>query len=166
MHKEYGHLVPETDLYKDAEELGYDDITDPCSVEYGNFNLYYEKTNMTVKWPSFPLTILDVIHLITGIAISFLFWYNKTIEKGLKKIPNWEENGHDTVWRKMLDANKVFFAEIIDNFNSKKVYYNSTLIVEFLPEMKIPHINFDYKTHEEAISKLNQLTTLINLQRK
>lgn len=48
MHKEYGHLVPETELYKDAEELGYDDITDPCSVEYGNFNLYYEKTNMVV----------------------------------------------------------------------------------------------------------------------
>ena len=67
---------------------------------------------------------------------------------------------------KMLDANKVFFAEIIDNFNSKKVYYNSTLIVEFLPEMKTLHVRFDYKTHEEAISKLNQLTTLINLQRK
>lgn len=67
---------------------------------------------------------------------------------------------------KMLDANKIFFAEIIDNFNSKKVYYNSILMINFLPEMKIPHINFDYKTHEEAISKLNQLTTLINLQRK
>lgn len=39
-------------------------------------------------------------------------------------------------------------------------------MINFLPEMKIPHINFDYKTHEEAISKLNQLTTLINLQRK
>ena len=49
IHKEYGHLVPETELYKDAEELGYDDITDPCSVEYGNFNLYYEKTNMVVN---------------------------------------------------------------------------------------------------------------------
>ena len=48
MHKEYGHLIPEHLLYNDAEELGYDDITDPCSVEYGNFNLYYEKTNMTV----------------------------------------------------------------------------------------------------------------------
>ena len=48
MHKEYGHLVPETELYKDAEELGYEDITDPCSAEYGNFNLYYEKTNMIV----------------------------------------------------------------------------------------------------------------------
>ena len=67
---------------------------------------------------------------------------------------------------KMLDANKVFFAEIIDNFNSKKVYYNSTLIVEFLPGMKIEHIRFNYKTHEEAISKLSQLVTLVNSQRK
>ena len=66
----------------------------------------------------------------------------------------------------MLDANKIFRAEIIDHFNSKKVYYNSTLIIEFLPEMKIEHIRFDYKTHEEAILKLNQLVTLVNLQRK
>jgi len=49
MHKEYGHIVPENKLWEDAEELGYDDITDPCSVEYGNFNLYYEKTNMVVN---------------------------------------------------------------------------------------------------------------------
>lgn len=49
MHKEYGHLIPESALYEDAEELGYDDIIDPCSVEYGNFNLYYEKTNMPVN---------------------------------------------------------------------------------------------------------------------
>ena len=67
---------------------------------------------------------------------------------------------------KMLDANKIFFAEIIDNFNSKKVYCNSTLIVEFFPEMKIENIRFNYKTHEEAVLKLNQLVTLVNLQRK
>lgn len=66
----------------------------------------------------------------------------------------------------MLDANKIFRAEIIDNFNTKKVYYNSTLIIEFLPEMKIEHIRFDYKTHEEAVLKLNQLVALVNLQRK
>ena len=48
MHKEYGHLVPETRLYEDACELELDDITDPTSVEYLNFNLYYEKTNMIV----------------------------------------------------------------------------------------------------------------------
>lgn len=48
MHKEYGYLVPETDLFTDAEEMGYDDIVDPCSCEYMNFNLYYAKTNMIV----------------------------------------------------------------------------------------------------------------------
>lgn len=48
MHKEFGHIVPETELFADAESLGYDDVTDPCSVEYGNFNLYYQKTNMAV----------------------------------------------------------------------------------------------------------------------
>lgn len=45
MHKEYGHIVPETELMQDAYELQLDDITDPTSVEYGNFNLYYEKLN-------------------------------------------------------------------------------------------------------------------------
>lgn len=49
MHKEYGYIVPENKLWEDAEEMGYDDIIDPCSVEYGNFSLYYEKTNMAVK---------------------------------------------------------------------------------------------------------------------
>lgn len=48
MHKEHGHLVPETRLYEDACELELDDITDPTSVEYLNFSLYYEKTNMIV----------------------------------------------------------------------------------------------------------------------
>ena len=66
----------------------------------------------------------------------------------------------------MLDASKIFLAEIIDNFNSKKVYYSSTLIIEFLPEMQTLHVRFNYKTHGEAISKLNQLMTMINLQRK
>ena len=50
MHKEYGYLVPETDLFTDAEEMEYDDIVDPCSCEYRNFNLYYAKTNMIVGW--------------------------------------------------------------------------------------------------------------------
>ena len=49
MHKEHGYLVPETKLALDADIMGYDDITDPCSVEYGNFNLYYKKTDMPVE---------------------------------------------------------------------------------------------------------------------
>lgn len=48
MHKEMGYIVPETKLAQDAELMGYDDITDPCSVEYGNFDLYYEKTKLLV----------------------------------------------------------------------------------------------------------------------
>ena len=47
--KENGYLVPETELWKDAEEMGYDDITDPTSCEYGNFNLYYQPTTLKVK---------------------------------------------------------------------------------------------------------------------
>ena len=49
MHKEFGHIVPETELYADAEELQLDDITDPTSCEYLNFNLYYVKTNLVVE---------------------------------------------------------------------------------------------------------------------
>ena len=49
MHREYGYLIPESELYTDAEEREYDDITDPTSVEYRNFNLYYEKTELRVK---------------------------------------------------------------------------------------------------------------------
>ena len=48
MHKEYGHLVPENELMQDAIELELDDITDPTSVEYRNYNLYYTKTTMRV----------------------------------------------------------------------------------------------------------------------
>lgn len=46
MNKEHGYLVTETELYRDAEEMEYDDITDPCSCEYRNFSLHYSKT----KW--------------------------------------------------------------------------------------------------------------------
>ena len=49
MHKEYGHLVPETELMQDAIDLQLDDITDPLSVEYLNFDLYYEKTDWRVE---------------------------------------------------------------------------------------------------------------------
>lgn len=41
MNKEHGYIVPETELFSDAEEMEYDDITDPTSVEYRNFNLHY-----------------------------------------------------------------------------------------------------------------------------
>ena len=49
MNKEYGYIVSENSLYEDAEQMGYEDITDPTSCEYLNYNLYYTKTNMIVK---------------------------------------------------------------------------------------------------------------------
>ena len=49
MHKEYGHIVPENMLFADARELELDDVTDETSCEYGNFSLYYERTNMVVS---------------------------------------------------------------------------------------------------------------------
>ena len=48
MHKEYGHLVKTEDLYEDACSLGYDDVTDPTSVEYLHFSLYYTPTKYRV----------------------------------------------------------------------------------------------------------------------
>ena len=49
MDIENGDLVPETALYEDAEEKGYEDVTDPTSVEYRNFNLHYQRTNWIVE---------------------------------------------------------------------------------------------------------------------
>ena len=44
MNKEHGYLVAEWELYDDAMSMCYDDVTDPTSVEYLNFSLYYSKT--------------------------------------------------------------------------------------------------------------------------
>ena len=49
MNKEHGYIIPETELYSDAEEMGYDDITDPTSCEYLNYTLYYEQTNLIAE---------------------------------------------------------------------------------------------------------------------
>ena len=45
MNKMFDYIIPETQLKKDALDQGYEDILDPCSVEYGNFNLHYKKLN-------------------------------------------------------------------------------------------------------------------------
>ena len=45
MNKEHGYLISERELFEDAETMGYEDITDPTSVEYNNFSLYYCKTH-------------------------------------------------------------------------------------------------------------------------
>lgn len=49
MNKEHGHLVTKENLWQDANECGYDDITDPCSCEYGRIELHYSLTNYMVQ---------------------------------------------------------------------------------------------------------------------
>ena len=49
MNKEYGHLLTADELYNDAIEFEYDDITDPTSVEYLNYSLHYSPTNYAVE---------------------------------------------------------------------------------------------------------------------
>ena len=48
MNKEHGYLVRREELFTDAMENEYDDILDPCSVEYGNYSLHYSLTNYLV----------------------------------------------------------------------------------------------------------------------
>lgn len=48
INKEHGYLVRPQDLFCDAIENEYDDITDPTSVEYLNYSLHYSHTNYTV----------------------------------------------------------------------------------------------------------------------
>ena len=42
---ECGNLVTWEEMWEEADELGYEDITDPTSVEYGNWYIHYRKTN-------------------------------------------------------------------------------------------------------------------------
>lgn len=42
---ECGNLVTWSEMWEEAEELGYDDMTDPCSCEYGNWRLHYQRWN-------------------------------------------------------------------------------------------------------------------------
>ena len=48
MNKEHGYLVTVAEIMTDADECGYDDITDPTSCEYLNWRLHYELTNYKV----------------------------------------------------------------------------------------------------------------------
>ena len=45
MNKMFGYIIPETQLKEDALDQGYEDILDPRSAEYDNFNLHYKKLN-------------------------------------------------------------------------------------------------------------------------
>lgn len=48
MHKTTDNIIPESQLTNDADERGYNDITDPCSPDYGNYNKYYTRTKIAV----------------------------------------------------------------------------------------------------------------------
>lgn len=69
---------------------------------------------------------------------------------------------------KAFDENRVTYANIKDNFNSKKVYCNSSLYVYFTPD-SVPSImdsiEFDFPTHDQAITKMNELVSLINARK-
>ena len=47
MSKENGNLLKWDEILQDAEENGYDDITDPTSVEYLHIELHYTRTEYT-----------------------------------------------------------------------------------------------------------------------
>lgn len=64
---------------------------------------------------------------------------------------------------KMFNENSITFANVVDNFNSKKEYYNSTLIIYLVPGTYIHNrIDINYPSHKTAISKLNELKDAIN----
>ena len=69
---------------------------------------------------------------------------------------------------KAFDENRVTYANIKDNFNSKKVYCNSSLHIYFTPD-SVPSafdcIEFDFPTHNQAITKMNELVSLINARK-
>ena len=69
---------------------------------------------------------------------------------------------------KAFDENRVTYASIKDNFNSKKVYCNSSLDVYFTPD-SVPSvmdcIEFHFPTHDQAITKMNELVSLINARK-
>lgn len=67
----------------------------------------------------------------------------------------------------MFSENSITFAKVVDNFNSKKEYYNSTLVIYLVPGTYIHNrIDIDYSSHKTAISKLNELKDTINLRQR
>ncbi len=45
---ENGNLVTWEEMWKEAEELGYEDILDPTSVNYGYWQEHYKLTTLRV----------------------------------------------------------------------------------------------------------------------
>lgn len=65
---------------------------------------------------------------------------------------------------KAFNETRVIYMEIRDNYNSKKVYYDSTLSVFLTPD-SLPchtgHLDFDFQSHQQAITKMNELVKII-----
>lgn len=70
---------------------------------------------------------------------------------------------------KAFNEERVAYMEIRDNYNSKKVYYHSTLSVFFTPD-SLPcntgHLDFTFQSHEKAISKMNELVEIIQTRQE
>lgn len=68
---------------------------------------------------------------------------------------------------KAFNETRVVYMEIRDNYNSKKVYYDSTLSVFLTPD-SLPchtgHLDFDFKSHQQAITKMNELVKIIQVR--
>lgn len=50
MNREYGNMVTWEEMWMEANEYGYDDMTDPTSVEYGHWSLYYVREDELPQW--------------------------------------------------------------------------------------------------------------------
>lgn len=68
---------------------------------------------------------------------------------------------------KAFNETRVVYMEVRDNYNSKKVYYDSTLSVFLTPD-SLPchtgHLDFDFKSHQQAITKMNELVKIIQVR--
>lgn len=49
MNKEHGYLVSYDEIWQDAIDCGYDDVTDPTSIDYLDWSVRYTLTRYTVE---------------------------------------------------------------------------------------------------------------------
>lgn len=49
MNKDNGNLLKAEEIWQDAIDNEYDDLTDPTSCEYRNFSLHYSITRYVVQ---------------------------------------------------------------------------------------------------------------------
>lgn len=68
---------------------------------------------------------------------------------------------------KAFNETRVVYMEVRDNYNSRKVYCDSTLSVFLTPD-SLPchtgHLDFDFKSHQQAITKMNELVRIIQVR--